>query len=347
MASLGSPEHLVIELEGCPSAVAHSESAAWVQSKSSARRARRFRVAFLSGVQCYQHGAPGLSLTSDEAVEMVASLARHENKLVADGHSPSFSCSPDERPTASCGCGLPPVEGYSRVGIGIAVTVDKPFDISAKPVSPSGSVTPDAVAHTSICADAGRPVLDHHGVQDARRPSSYEGSLAVSSELLSSAPLGGVPSVATTLDEQPPYSCGSGSSGGSPTLDADGHLPSTARSPNERPPTSCGFGLPLADGCSRVGIGTEVGVEKPYVINVKTVYLDAIYEVVADLSKAAEGETGWIDMEQVVVAARLAHDSLTFEVVFDSIVCWEELEVMRLNPDDTMVKFLVPIFNPE
>ena len=118
MASL-VPLGPVTDLEVCPSALAHSEAAAWVQSKSSARRARRFRVAFLSGVQCYQHGAPGLSLTSDEAGEMVASLARHEIMLVADGHSPSIACSPVERPTASCGFGLPPVEGYSRVGIGI------------------------------------------------------------------------------------------------------------------------------------------------------------------------------------------------------------------------------------
>jgi len=77
-------------------------------------------------------------------------------------------------------------------------------------------------------------------------------------------------------------------------------------------------------------------------------FLDVIYEVVALLSKDTEGNPVpcWIEIEKVVAAARSAH-VLSAEAVYEIIVCWEELEVMSLNPDKSMVKFVVPFFSPE
>lgn len=74
--------------------------------------------------------------------------------------------------------------------------------------------------------------------------------------------------------------------------------------------------------------------------------LDVIYEIVADLSKDSEGNSVlcWIDLDRVVTAAN-AHD-LSVEEVQRCIVCWVELEVMRLNPFTSRVKFVAPFFSP-
>eukprot|EP00930_Biecheleria_cincta_P071286 TRINITY_DN587_c0_g2_i2.p1 TRINITY_DN587_c0_g2~~TRINITY_DN587_c0_g2_i2.p1 ORF type:complete len:794 (-),score=171.86 TRINITY_DN587_c0_g2_i2:198-2579(-) len=70
--------------------------------------------------------------------------------------------------------------------------------------------------------------------------------------------------------------------------------------------------------------------------------LDLVYEIVADLSRRdqAKDAGGWVDMAHVVSMA--GHKALTRDMVFEAIENWESLSVLNLNPEKTMVKFLVP-----
>ena len=68
-------------------------------------------------------------------------------------------------------------------------------------------------------------------------------------------------------------------------------------------------------------------------------------KVVADHSKDAEGNpvVEWIEITHEAATAHHAY-GLSVEEVFKIIVCWEELEVISMNPDNTMVKFGIPLF---
>jgi len=68
--------------------------------------------------------------------------------------------------------------------------------------------------------------------------------------------------------------------------------------------------------------------------------LDLVYEIISDLSRRAESNDGWVDLAHVVSMA--GHKALTREMVFEAVDNWESLSVMTLNPEKTMVKFLVP-----
>jgi len=89
-------------------------------------------------------------------------------------------------------------------------------------------------------------------------------------------------------------------------------------------------------------------VSEPCLVPDNVNFLDVIYEVVADLSIDADGNPvlGWIEIAHVVATARHAH-GLSDEAVLEIIACWEEMEVMSVNPDKTMVKFVVPFFSPD
>lgn len=70
--------------------------------------------------------------------------------------------------------------------------------------------------------------------------------------------------------------------------------------------------------------------------------LDLVYEIVADLSRRdqAKDADGWVDMAHVVSMA--GHKALTRDNVLEAIENWTSLSVLVLNPEKTMVRFLVP-----
>merc|ERR1712151_413377 len=68
--------------------------------------------------------------------------------------------------------------------------------------------------------------------------------------------------------------------------------------------------------------------------------LDLVYDIVADLSKRADGTDGWIEMAHVVSMA--GHKALTKEMVEEAVSNWESLSVLCYNPEKTMVRFVVP-----
>mmetsp|Transcript_6257 Transcript_6257/g.14421 ORF Transcript_6257/g.14421 Transcript_6257/m.14421 type:complete len:792 (+) Transcript_6257:81-2456(+) len=70
--------------------------------------------------------------------------------------------------------------------------------------------------------------------------------------------------------------------------------------------------------------------------------LDVVYEILADLSRreAAQKADGWIDLAHVVSMA--GHKALTRELVMEAIDSWQSLSIILMNPEKTMVQFLVP-----
>jgi len=68
--------------------------------------------------------------------------------------------------------------------------------------------------------------------------------------------------------------------------------------------------------------------------------LDVVYDIVADLSRRAEGKDGWVDMAHVISMA--GHKALTNDMVIEAVENWEGLSVLLRNPEKTLVKFLVP-----
>jgi len=68
--------------------------------------------------------------------------------------------------------------------------------------------------------------------------------------------------------------------------------------------------------------------------------LDIVYDIVADLSRRAERNDGWVDMAHVVSMA--GHKALTNDMVMEAVENWEGLSVLLRNPEKTLVKFLVP-----
>ncbi|CAK9057933.1 DNA replication licensing factor MCM7 (Minichromosome maintenance protein 7) (OsMCM7), partial [Durusdinium trenchii] len=69
--------------------------------------------------------------------------------------------------------------------------------------------------------------------------------------------------------------------------------------------------------------------------------LDVIYEILADLSRRDSVKDGWVDVTHVVSMA--GHKALTKELVMEGIESWQSLGVVTMNPEKTMVQFLVPV----
>merc|ERR1712151_1251917 len=68
--------------------------------------------------------------------------------------------------------------------------------------------------------------------------------------------------------------------------------------------------------------------------------LDLVYDIIADLSKNADKNDGWIEVALVVSMA--GHKALTKEMVDEAIANWESLSVVMYNPGKTMVRFITP-----
>jgi len=69
--------------------------------------------------------------------------------------------------------------------------------------------------------------------------------------------------------------------------------------------------------------------------------LDVVYEILADLSRRDTVKDGWIDLTHVISMA--GHKALTKEMVMEAIQSWQSLSVVLMNPEKTMVQFMVPI----
>eukprot|EP00913_Durusdinium_trenchii_P034081 g31900.t1 len=63
--------------------------------------------------------------------------------------------------------------------------------------------------------------------------------------------------------------------------------------------------------------------------------------ILADLSRRDSVKDGWVDVTHVVSMA--GHKALTKELVMEGIESWQSLGVVTMNPEKTMVQFLVPV----
>jgi DNA replication licensing factor MCM7 len=68
--------------------------------------------------------------------------------------------------------------------------------------------------------------------------------------------------------------------------------------------------------------------------------LDVIYDIVVELSRQTKSRDGWVEMAHVVSMG--GHKALTREQTLEAIEQWENMSAMVLNPEKTMVKFVVP-----
>jgi len=68
--------------------------------------------------------------------------------------------------------------------------------------------------------------------------------------------------------------------------------------------------------------------------------VDLVYDIVADLSRRADSDDGWVDIAHVVSMA--GHKALDQEMVSEAIDNWESINVLCRNPEKTKVKFMVP-----
>ncbi|CAL1133149.1 unnamed protein product [Cladocopium goreaui] len=69
--------------------------------------------------------------------------------------------------------------------------------------------------------------------------------------------------------------------------------------------------------------------------------LDVVYEILADLSRRDAVKDGWVDIAHVVSMA--GHKALTKEMVLEAVESWQSLSVVMMNPEKTMVQFMVPL----
>jgi len=69
--------------------------------------------------------------------------------------------------------------------------------------------------------------------------------------------------------------------------------------------------------------------------------LDVVYDIIADLSRKETDTDGWLDISLVVSMA--GHKALSSEHVTEAIENWEGLSVLLRNPEQTKVKFVVPV----
>jgi len=69
--------------------------------------------------------------------------------------------------------------------------------------------------------------------------------------------------------------------------------------------------------------------------------LDVIYDIVADLSRRAEDKEGWVSIPNIVSMA--GHKALAQDHVMQGLEQWSDLSVLMMDPDKTMVRFVVPV----
>jgi len=68
--------------------------------------------------------------------------------------------------------------------------------------------------------------------------------------------------------------------------------------------------------------------------------LDIVYDIVQDLMRRGGDADGWVELANVKSMA--AHKVLSDEQVMEAVDNWESLNVLCLDPDRKMVKFMVP-----
>jgi DNA replication licensing factor MCM7 len=68
--------------------------------------------------------------------------------------------------------------------------------------------------------------------------------------------------------------------------------------------------------------------------------LDVVYDIVQDLVRRNASGDGWVEVAHVVSMA--GHKALSEEQVKEALDNWTSLSVLTLNPDGTLVKFMVP-----
>merc|ERR1712070_1368883 len=69
--------------------------------------------------------------------------------------------------------------------------------------------------------------------------------------------------------------------------------------------------------------------------------LDVVYDIVQDLARRNGSQnSGWVEVAHVVSMA--GHKALSEEQVKEALDNWASLSVLTLNPDGTLVKFMVP-----
>merc|ERR1712232_636275 len=69
--------------------------------------------------------------------------------------------------------------------------------------------------------------------------------------------------------------------------------------------------------------------------------LEMVYDIIADLSRRSASAEGWVEMAHVVSMS--GHKAINAEQVREAVENWESLSVMLLNPEKTMVRFMVPV----
>jgi DNA replication licensing factor MCM7 len=69
--------------------------------------------------------------------------------------------------------------------------------------------------------------------------------------------------------------------------------------------------------------------------------LDIVYDILGDLiRRGSKDDDGWVEIAHVTNMA--AHKALSRDQVIEALDSWAELSVLCLNPERTMVKFMVP-----
>jgi len=68
--------------------------------------------------------------------------------------------------------------------------------------------------------------------------------------------------------------------------------------------------------------------------------LDVVYDIVQDLVRRNASGDGWVEVAHVISMA--GHKALSEEQVKEALDNWTSLSVLTLNPDGTLVKFMVP-----
>lgn len=68
--------------------------------------------------------------------------------------------------------------------------------------------------------------------------------------------------------------------------------------------------------------------------------LDVVYDIVQDLVRRNSSGDGWVEVAHV--ASMAGHKALSEEQVKEALDNWTSLSVLTLNPDGTLVKFMVP-----
>lgn len=69
--------------------------------------------------------------------------------------------------------------------------------------------------------------------------------------------------------------------------------------------------------------------------------LEMVYDIIADLSRRSTSPDQWVEMAHVISMS--GHKAINAEQVREAVDNWESLSVLCLNPEKTMVRFMVPV----